>query len=377
MTNIIYELTTELHSFFPIPDDASLEYSRLRGALEELVNNRVSSLPHINKIVPHRLRSVMLDNHRNHVNFMANVFTFNQPDMLLQTIPWVYRTYHDHGFSYDYFPEHLTAWQNAVTELLMPTAAAAINPVYRWMVDHHNQFVTASLSADSGTDTTTDLGWSSVKERFFNGLIRGRSQECLAVSSEIRSVDQLMPFMQNVVQPCMYEIGELWERGEITVALEHQASSIVGRVMSSLYANFARPHPSKGRAVVSSATNEYHELGAWIVSDMLELDGWEVRYLGANTPVSDLLTMMVRFKPHLLALSITMPFNVEHAHSIISAMRQEPKIAQTTVMVGGNAMNSAPGLWKAIGAHGYALDAEGAVFFAREKWERMTAAERL
>jgi methanogenic corrinoid protein MtbC1 len=48
------------------------------------------------------------------------------------------------------------------------------------------------------------------------------------------------------------------------------------------------PSQAKGKAVITAAPNEFYEIGAWMISDILEFDGWEVRYLGANTPVNDL-----------------------------------------------------------------------------------------
>jgi len=51
----------------------------------------------------------MYDNHLNHARFMANVFRFNAYTLLVKTVIWVYRSYHSHGFSFDYFPVELAA----------------------------------------------------------------------------------------------------------------------------------------------------------------------------------------------------------------------------------------------------------------------------
>jgi len=226
--------------------------------------------------------------------------------------------------------------------------------------------------------TAGDNGyWHLLRERFLSALLAGRLQECLAVSSELTSAAQLIPYYRYVIQPALYSVGEAWSLGKISIAQEHLASSIVGRVMTSLHVTFIRPSRTMGRAVVSAVTNEHHELGAWIVSDMLESDGWDVRYLGANTPVADLLSLLKRFRPHLLALSITMPDNVEQARRIIAELHMEQSIADTSVIVGGIAMNLMPGIWQEIKADGYAGDVEGAVEFARQMWNALSANKRL
>lgn len=249
------------------------------------------------------------------------------------------------------------------------------------MPDGHSAFQSSGARipfAEPVADVEAELRLSALKGAFLQALLAGNVHDAMAVSAGIRSVDMLMHFYRRVVQPAMYDVGQLWELGKISVAREHAASSIVSRVMASLHAELIVSRvPTKGRAVVSATTNEYHELGAWIVSDMLELDGWEIRYLGANAPVTTILTMLVRFKPHLLALSVTMPDNVEYARGIITALRNEPLIAGTKVIAGGAAMNAVSGLWRDIGADGHGGDVEEAVAYAGSLWERLSNAERL
>jgi len=224
---------------------------------------------------------------------------------------------------------------------------------------------------------TGPINWHLLKERFFEALMAGDLSASLAVSASLASADQLGSFHRYVIQPALYDIGEAWAQGKISVSQEHQSSAIVGRVLSSLNTRFIRPVPSKGRGVVSALPNEYHELGAWILADMLEHDGWEISYLGANAAESTILDTITRFKPHLLALSITMYISVEYARQIIASIRRSEMIAPPAVLVGGFAVNSKPDLWREIGAHGHAEDVEKAVIFARHLWDMLPAERRL
>lgn len=369
-------LAGELHRLFPLPPDASREFSRKRELLQVHMRDRLMSLDSIHELTGYHLVTDLLDSHRNHVNLMANVFEYDLCALLVQTIPRMHLASLSRGFSREYFTVELSAWRDAAAVVLCPESAGAVIPVYQWIIDHHDDLVSAARKSAAGAPPSGGTPWDSMAERFLKQLVWGNTRECLSIASEIASTDQLMPFFRHVVQPAMHEIGLMWERGVISVSQEHAASSIVGRVMSSLYASFARPHPTKGRAVVGAVTCEYHELGAWIISDMLELDGWEVRYLGANTPPGDMLTILERFSPHIFALSVTMPFNLEHASRIISAMRENPRTAQIAVLAGGIAINMSPGLWKTIGADGSAPDVEGAVELAAQLWERLPADRR-
>lgn len=60
----------------------------------------------------------------------------------------------------------------------------------------------------------------------------------------------------------MYEIGLLWEKGLISVAQEHLATSIVMRIMSYLYMDFILVENTKGKAIITASANEYHEIRA-------------------------------------------------------------------------------------------------------------------
>ncbi len=208
-------------------------------------------------------------------------------------------------------------------------------------------------------------------------MIAGDFSSCLAVADNVDSTSQMISFYRQVVQPSMYNIGEAWMMGNISISQEHLASSLSGRVASTLHARFISPSHTKGRVIVSGVPSEYHELGAWVIADALELEGWEVRYLGANVPVSVILNRTMQFRPHLLALSITMPANIESARQVISEIRQLEPIAATTVLVGGNAMNIHQGIWQNIGADGYAEDIEKAVVFTRQFWERLPESKLL
>ena len=139
--------------------------------------------------------------------------------------------------------------------------------------------------------------------------------------------------------------------------------------MAALYPCFALFEVSKGRAVVSAGPNEYHEVGARMVADFMEMDGWDVTYLGANTPASELLAIIKQLKPFVVALSVATVFNLEGARQTIQLIKEDSEISGVKIMVGGLAFNSVPLLWQAIGADGSAGDAESALRISDEWWK--------
>jgi len=144
--------------------------------------------------------------------------------------------------------------------------------------------------------------------------------------------------------------------------------------MAAVYERFESADVSKGKAVVSATPNEQHETGARMVADLLELDGWQVTYLGANTPGGDILDCAVASEAALVALSASMPFNIDKVAELAAEVRNRKTTSPLKIMVGGIAFLGIPRLWESVGADGYAPDAISAVSLANQWWKDLTHA---
>lgn len=361
-------LIQEAQALPRVSQEAAREYREKTDILVDWVNRTMGEQAQIERLIGYNPLSVMHDNHYNHARFMANVFRFNAFELLAKTVVWVYRTYRAHGFDYDYFPLELSAWQQAVTAHLDASQTRAILAIYQWLLDRHQDMVKLSQQPPQEA-AVFDPAWQATRRVFLQALLEGDSKKCLALGQKIaRDRAGLETFYLEVIQPCMYDVGRLWEQGEISVAQEHLASAIIARQMAILQPALEMLQEPKGRAVVTAAPNEYHETGARCVADLLALDGWEIDYLGANTPQDELLKYLLQTKPNLLALSVAMPFNLDITNEAVAAVKEQPELAGIRVMVGGLAFAMVPELWQLTGADGYAPHAKAAVELARTWW---------
>jgi methanogenic corrinoid protein MtbC1 len=291
---------------------------------------------------------------------MATVFSIGNYELLAKTVPWVYRAYRGHRFSCNYFPRELEAWMAAIRNRIADVPMDAVLDVYQWMIDVHEAMIELSRS-ELPFEMPVDEQWLETRNAFQDALLNGDYPRCLDIAREaVSDPERLESFYLLIIQPSLYEVGRLWERGDISVANEHIASAIVARIMAALRSALPLRRLDKGRAVVSASSNEFHEIGAWMISDILEQDGWDVRYVGANTPREDLLDLLRQFKPRFLALSVTMPFNIENAADIVEGIRNDSSLAGVRVLVGGNAFSQSPDLWRATGADAYAANFQDA-----------------
>lgn len=169
----------------------------------------------------------------------------------------------------------------------------------------------------------------------------------------------------DVFQPILYEIGRLWQINAISVASEHYVTAVTQSLMSELYPRILTGKQHNGVMIAACIEGELHEVGMRMVADLCELGGWEVHYLGTNTPTEAILQILADRRASVLALSATMTFHVRAVAKLIEAVRATPTLAGVKILVGGYPFKLSPELWRKIGADGCGRDAREAVELAR------------
>ncbi len=362
------KLFEEIEELPRVPAESVEAYKQKMGELVARVNVLMSSREDIGNLIGKNPLSLAFENHRNHAIFMASVMSLNEFVLMLETLVWAYRSYRSRGFSYDYFPAHLSAWQKALKELIEPRLSDPVVRIYSWMESKHDALIGYSMHSSNGMPAPSPK-WKATYNAFLRALLRGDSESAMELARQSKSTNTLFKqFCVHVVQPSLYAVGKMWEKNEISVGSEHLASAIVNRMMSVSYIEFMKESEIKrGKAVVSAAMNQYHEIGATMVANALEADGWEVCYLGANMPADELLGFVYAGRYDILALSVTMPFNLDAVRDLIGRLKGWPHERQPRVMLGGLVFRDFPELPEKLGADGFAEDCMVAVEMAR-KW---------
>lgn len=350
---------------YRVSDGVSKKYISKLSILVNFVDEKMNNHPDLESLIGSNHHRVMWDNHKNHASFMASVFKFDLYELLFSTIPWVYRSYHSHGFSYDYFILVLHYWKEAVNKYLALDEASQIIKIYDWLIENHENMIAMSKCSMDFIYQVPDK-WLPVKSKFMSALLQGEHKKCLDIQTDnVKDHYGLEQFYLNVLQASLYDIGNMWENNLLTVAEEHMASSIIARLMAEAYSSISKDKkPTKGRAIVTSAPYEFHQLGAWMVSDLLESDGWKVKYLGANMPHKDLIQTISTYKPDIIAISVTMAYNIAYVAETIREIKATPEFRHIKVIVGGLPINLNKDIYKRLEADGTAADAKKAVDLA-------------
>lgn len=134
------------------------------------------------------------------------------------------------------------------------------------------------------------------------------------------SVERLV---MDVIRPAQFQIGQLWQMNKISIADEHVATAIAQFALAQLYPHARRQANTGQRIFVACVEGELHDMGARMAADLLDLDGHDVTFLGANVPTDHLIRKVVAARPDLVVLSISMTFHLGALHEAVRRLREE------------------------------------------------------
>jgi len=188
------------------------------------------------------------------------------------------------------------------------------------------------------------------------------------VESAVQSGLSVQQVYLEILGPALVETGKLWERGDLSVGEEHTISEATQRIMSRIVPGAISGvwEATPPTCLVCAVSREQHTIGTRMVADLLRLDGWDVVFPQGNLGIRHVIEMLEPRPPVLLALSVTLEENMAEATNLISVVRERRPLRGVRILVGGQAFQSHPLLWREIGADGTATDAGSAVTTANQ-----------
>ncbi len=160
-------------------------------------------------------------------------------------------------------------------------------------------------------------------------------------------VEILTPALNNIV--CKFEDTDtcVWK--------EHAKSAIVRTIVECCFPHVLKERDAKhggkkgGKVLVVCPTEEYHEIGARMVTDFFTLCGYEATFIGANTPGMNIVAAVKDARPDFVAMSVSNYYNLVAAERVIAKIR-EAGHRDLRIIVGGNAFLKNPEEHRRIGA---------------------------
>lgn len=162
----------------------------------------------------------------------------------------------------------------------------------------------------------------------------------------------------NILEKVLKEIGRLWEIGKIDVWNEHYVSENILDIMREIKSIQDKKKYNNISLISLTAGAEEHNIGIKMISDLLEVEGYNVTYLGSNIPTNSIINAIRSKKPRAIAISVTISHNIEAAKNIIKAIRDVFNGNSPIIIIGGMAFNNINDVFNEIGADYYCKDIE-------------------
>lgn len=331
-------------------EPSELMYVKGSNLIEEVIDLHGSLFSWHDSYAMFDNRSTMLEDLTNHLRFMDQAISSNSEILWIEYINWLHS--------------------------VIDSSEVEVKSVIHLLV-------TAKLVMEHQNDSANRIAMLEIGIRHFNTLIDEDSEEyvpkkrlsteaekylnCLLNADRKGASDFVLELLDDkhwnirkvyieIFQESQYEIGRMWEKNVITVAQEHFCTATTQMIMSMLFPRLFNGKRIGLSAVATCVGSELHEIGIRMVSDFLEMEGWDTFYIGANAPAESVIKSIEDHQADLIAISVTLTPHIKEATELISALRStHPSIK---IMVGGYPFIQDPELYLKVGADGVARSAE-------------------
>lgn len=294
-----------------------------------------------------------------HLSYLAQSVAISAPNVFVDYVCWAKIMLGARGIPVADLSHDLEVMRDMLKNAV-PSAA------YQAATNHINAALHALPRApgDLASQIKDDAPLSSIAKNYIAALLdydRPRAKnlilDALARGLPMRSL------YEHVFAPVQIEVGRLWQMNKISAGEEHYCTAATELIISQVYAPNPRIEKNGLRMVGMCTTRELHDLGARMVCDFFEMEGWDATYLGANVPVNSAVRMIRARKPRVVAISAAMPYHISSVGEMIRAIRSYEEFTRVKIIVGGGAFKL-PGLWRKIGADACAKTASDALLKA-------------
>lgn len=184
-----------------------------------------------------------------------------------------------------------------------------------------------------------------------NNSLSGHDREA-AVSAALSAVEQglsIEDLYSRVLEPFLASVGRSWQEGSTAVWEEHLIVGAVRTIIEALYPAVLRRKAQVPPVPVTIAffcpPEETHDLGLRMLADRFDLRGFHTVYVGALTPVGEMVECVRATGAAAICLSASSHFQRASLLNVVGGLREA--LPEVRVVVGGPAFALSDEGWEA------------------------------
>ncbi len=213
-------------------------------------------------------------------------------------------------------PELLRAWERRYG-LLQPTRSAGglrlyspddlarVQAMQHHLADGFAAAEAAVLASQTPGRNDESIAIPAAKDELAAALGSFDDGDAHAVFDDLLARLSIDTLLRDVIVPYLHELGERWERGEVSIAEEHFATTVLRGRLLGLARGWGRGIGPL--AVLACAPGEQHDLGLIAFGLALRARGWRIVYLGADTPITSVADAARSCTPAAVVVSAVDP----------------------------------------------------------------------
>ena len=161
-----------------------------------------------------------------------------------------------------------------------------------------------------------------------------------AARANIRAVDILI----GIIGPMLYQVGEDWKRGILSVAEEHRFTSYCNEMFKRIASRVKVLMPvgateaKEPEVLLMNAPGNKHTLAIRILTLWLWNRGMPARMIDVPPTLEDLTTQVIRTQPRLILVSMALAEQSMGVTTIVERIAELPSSIRPRIIVGGYAV---------------------------------------
>jgi methanogenic corrinoid protein MtbC1 len=328
---------------------------RQEDLAREIVERHWQLKPRLEQLYGKQGRARCLEDARYHLRYLSEAVGAREPALFVHYVTWAKTMLLARNIPV----EDLVANLEVMLEVLGKALPASMQiPA----VDYVKSGIgSLTLASDNSSFLEPGKPLAELAHKYLSALLRyDRHSASTLILRAVENKVSIKEIYCHVFEPCQYEIGRLWQSTVVSVAQEHYCTASTQFIMSQLYPYIFRADRTfRGTIVAACVTGELHEIGARMLCDLLEMEGWNTIYLGANVPTAGIVDVLRDNHSNILAVSASMTFHIPAVREVIAAVRLASPA--TRILVGGYAFKIAPNLWRDVGGDYWTKNASDAI----------------
>ncbi|MFN3691309.1 MAG: B12-binding domain-containing protein [Fervidobacterium sp.] len=319
----------------------------------DVLEKQLEYQPKLRNMYSEEQFSKCIDDIKYHLSFLAEAININNIKLFEDYVLWAKVLFHNINMPTKYFIVNLKCIAEILKAKLDTESYNIVEKFINRCLDVLN-----NVEITYETFIKYDNPHVEVLKKYINYVLDGnRNLASKIILDYVESGVNIKEVYCYIFEPALKEVGRLWQTNKITVAQEHYFTATTQLIMAQLYSKIFSGEKNGKKFVAACVSEELHEVGIRMVADILEIDGWDTYYLGANVPKNSVIEFIKQKRPDVFGISVTVTMNLHKVIELIDEIRKDEEMSDVKILVGGYPFNIDKELWKKVGADLYAPNA--------------------